>query len=138
MRGNKLKQAPPFSKTIYTISSVQGGLNNVPKYRLQQKGNEWFLHHRLQKVADGIALPPPSSIVKKLPDYERYDISSNAEEHIGRIIWVDCQRQIELHIGKVRAALPEKWNHLTDGCVRARGMPARQPARQPAAHCGQN
>ena len=79
MRGNKLKQAPPFSKTIYTISSVQGGLNNVPKYRLENKGKEWFLHHRLQKVADGIALPPPASIVKQLPDYERYDISSKPD-----------------------------------------------------------
>ena len=71
-RDNKLKQNPPWSRELYTISSVQGGIDTVPKYRLEEKGDEWFLHHQLQKIDEGIALPPPLDIVKADMDHEPY------------------------------------------------------------------
>ena len=71
-RDNKLKQNPPWSRELYTISSVQGGIDTVPKYRLEEKGDEWYLHHQLQKIDEGIALPPPLAIVKEDMDYEPY------------------------------------------------------------------
>ena len=49
-RDNKLKQNPPWSRELFTISSVQGGLDTVPKYRLEEKGDVWYLHHQLQKI----------------------------------------------------------------------------------------
>ena len=61
------------SRELYTISSVQGGIDTVPKYRLEEKGDEWYLHHQLQKVEEGIALPPPLDIVKEDMDYEPYE-----------------------------------------------------------------
>ena len=78
-RGNKTKQAPPWSKALWTISSVQGGKHNVPKYRLHGKGDEWFLHHRLQRVEDGLALPPPSAVVAQDPDY---DVQKTVGPHV--------------------------------------------------------
>ena len=72
-RDNKLKQNPPWSRELFTISSVQGGIDTVPKYRLKEKGDVWYLHHQLQKIDEGIALPPPLSIVSEDMDYEPYE-----------------------------------------------------------------
>ena len=72
-RDNKLKQNPPWSRELYTISSVQGGIDMVPKYRLEEKGDVWYLHHQLQKIDEGLALPPPLDIVSEDMDYEPYE-----------------------------------------------------------------
>jgi len=71
-RDNLLKQNPPWSRELYTISSVQGGIDMVPKYRLEEKGDVWYLHHQLQKIDEGLALPPPLDIVSEDMDYEPY------------------------------------------------------------------
>jgi hypothetical protein len=74
-RGNKTKQAPPWSKTVYTIAKVRGGISNVPQYKLEGEPH-WYTHDKLQKIKGGIVLPSPADVVGQDPDYELYDTNT--------------------------------------------------------------
>ena len=44
---------------------------------MEEKGKEWYLHHQLQKVDEGIVLPPPLDIVKENMDCEAGPVSND-------------------------------------------------------------
>ena len=78
-RGNIMKQAPPWSKELFTVTNRRGGDDNMPQYKLDD-GDTWVLHNELQRVYGGIVLQPPPDvfdppdykIVKTLPDRVYY------------------------------------------------------------------
>ena len=67
-RGNIMKQAPPWSKDVYSVTERRGGDDNMPQYRLDND-KTWILHNELQQVFDGIVLKPPPSVFES-PDYQ--------------------------------------------------------------------